>query len=110
MSYSDANIWFIIIALGIGTFLIRFSFLGLIGARDLPEWILRHLRYTPVAVLPGLVAPLVLWPEATGGALDAPRLAAACATLLAGLLTRNVIWAIFAGAGVLYSMLYLLGS
>ena len=50
MSYSDGNIWFIIIALGIGTFLIRFSFLGLIGARDLPEWILRHLRYTPVGI------------------------------------------------------------
>ena len=45
MNYSDTQIWIIIIALGIGTYLIRFSFLGLIGDRDLPDWALRHLRY-----------------------------------------------------------------
>jgi len=109
MSYSTAEIWFLIIALGIGTFLIRFSFLGIIGARKMPPWVLRHLRYTPVAVLPGLVAPLVLWPDATGGALDAPRLLAATATIIAGLATRNVVVAIFAGATTLYSALYFLG-
>ena len=109
MTYSTAEIWFLIIALGIGTYLIRLSFLGIIGARKMPEWVLRHLRYTPVAVLPGLVAPLVLWPDATGGALDAPRLLAALATLLAGVLTRNVIAAIFAGATTLYTALYFLG-
>ena len=34
MSYSPAEIWTIIALLGIGTFLIRFSFLGIIGARQ----------------------------------------------------------------------------
>ena len=67
MSYSDFEIWFLIVALGVGTFLIRFSFFGLIGNHEMPGWVLRHLRYTPVAVLPGLVAPLVLWPAAAGG-------------------------------------------
>ena len=76
MSYSDLTIWCIILALGIGTYLIRFSFLGLVGSRKMPEWVLRHLRYTPVAVLPGLVAPLVLWPAATNGETDPARLAA----------------------------------
>jgi branched-subunit amino acid transport protein len=66
MSYSDAQIWIIIVLLGVGTFLIRFSFLGLIGNRELPEWVLRHLRYTAVAILPAMVAPLVLWPAANG--------------------------------------------
>ena len=75
MTYSDAQIWTIIVLLGVGTFLIRFSFLGLIGSRKLPEWALRHLRYTPVAVLPGLVAPLVLFPAATDGNPDPARLA-----------------------------------
>jgi len=109
MNYSSPHIWLIIAALGVGTFLIRFSFLGLIGARRLPPWVLRHLRYTPVAVLPGLVAPLILWPEATGGNLDAPRLLAACATVLAGLLTKNTLMAIIAGAVTLYGALFLLG-
>ena len=49
---SDATIWFIIVVLGIGTFLIRFSFLGIVGRRPLPPVILRLLRYTPVAVIP----------------------------------------------------------
>ena len=63
-------VWGIIGVLGVGTFLIRFSFLGILGNRPLPAWVLRHLRYTGVAVLPGLVAPLVIWPAATGGAPD----------------------------------------
>jgi len=109
MNYSTSQIWFLIIAMGVGTFLIRFSFLGLIGARKLPDWVLRHLRYTPVAVLPGLVAPLVLWPEATGGNPDAARLLAACATVLVGLATKNTLVAILAGAVTLFGMLALLG-
>ena len=109
MTYTDAGIWALIIALGIGTFLIRFSFLGLIGARKMPDWVLRHLRYAPVAVLPGLVAPLVIWPDATGGNPDLARALAAMATLAAGLLTKSTIWAIAAGAITLYSLLYFLG-
>ena len=105
MSYSNVELWGMIVALGIGTFLIRFSFLGLIGARKLPEWVLRHLRYAPVAVLPGLVAPLVIWPDATGGVPDLPRATAAAATLLAGLITRNTTWAIVVGASTLFAML-----
>ena len=104
----DAPVWFIILALGLGTFLIRFSFLGLIGDRTLPPWVLRHLRYTAVAVLPALVAPLVLWPTATDGAPDPARMAAAGATLVVGMLTKSVIWAIAAGAGTLFGLLALL--
>ncbi|MEK6215753.1 MAG: AzlD domain-containing protein, partial [Boseongicola sp.] len=81
MNYSSAEIWFIVAVMGVGTYLIRFSFLGLIGDRKMPDWVLRHLRYTPVAVLPGLVAPLVLWPAATGGDPDPARLIAAATTL-----------------------------
>ena len=103
------DVWITIACLGLGSFGLRFVFLGLIGDRPLPAWVLRHLRYTAVAVLPGLVAPMVVWPPATGGALDAPRMTAACATILVGLVTRNVVAAILAGAATLYGMLYLLG-
>lgn len=106
--YSDLQIWIVIIILGIGTFLLRWSFLGSLGNRQIPEWALRMLRYTPVAVLPALVAPLVTWPAATGGEPDPARLSAAAATLIVGILTRNVIAAIIAGAGTLALMLYLL--
>ena len=109
MTYSTAEIWGIIALVALGTFLIRFSFIGLVGDRDLPPWVLRHLRYTPVAVLPGLVAPLVLWPEATGGDYDAPRLLAAAVTIALGVMFKNMMLAIFGGAATLFVMLSLLG-
>ncbi len=102
MTYSTAEIWTIIGVMGIGTFLIRFSFLGLIGNRQMPALVLRLLRYTPVAVLPGMVAPLVLWPAATAGAFDPVRMLAASSTVLIGIWTRNVLWAIVGGAATLY--------
>ena len=103
MTYSTVEIWTIIIVMGIGTFLIRFSFLGLIGNRPMPAFVLRLLRYTPVAVLPGMVAPLVLWPAATDGQFDPVRVLAACVTVLIGIWTRNVLWAILGGAATLYT-------
>jgi branched-subunit amino acid transport protein len=103
MTLTDAQIWLVIAVLGAGTFLIRFSFLGLIGARPMPAWLLRLLRYTPVAVIPGMVMPLVLWPGATGGETDLPRLLAAVATLAAGLWTRSFVMSVGIGAVVLYA-------
>lgn len=108
MSYSDATVWGIIVALGIGTYLIRFSFLGLVGSRKMPDWVLRHLRYTPVAVLPGLVAPLVLWPGATGGDPDPARLASAFVTALVAWWLKSVVWGAVAGAATLALLLNLL--
>lgn len=110
MTYSEATIWWIILALGVGTYLIRFSFLGLIGDRPMPPIILRLLRYTPVAVLPAMVAPLVVWPDATGGALDPVRMAAALMALVVGYWKKNVLWAIGVGAVTLYIGLYMTGQ
>ena len=106
---SNPEIWMIILFLGIGTYLIRFSFLGLLGGRDLPEWLLRHLRYTAVGVMPALISPLILWPQATGGTPDAARMAAAAAALVVGVLTKNVILSIFSGMATLYGLMALLG-
>jgi branched-subunit amino acid transport protein len=109
MSYTDAQLWVIILALGVGTFLIRFSFLGVLGNRELPPWLLRHLRYTAGGILPAMVTPLVLWPEATGGTLDPVRMAAAAVGLGVGLWTKNAIWAIVAGMGSFWALGALLG-
>lgn len=98
----DLKIWLTIVLLGIGTYLVRFSFIGIIGDRPLPPWALRLLRYVPVAVMPGLVAPLVVWPPATGGEPDAARILAASMALLIGGVTRSVLGSIFAGMVTLY--------
>ena len=106
---SDALIWSVIVALGLGSFALRYSFLGLFADRDMPGWLIRPLRYAAVAVLPGLVAPLVLWPEATGGVTDPWRLIAAAITLMVAYFSKNLVFAMAAGATALYGLPYLAG-
>jgi branched-subunit amino acid transport protein len=91
------TVWGIIAALGIGTFLSRFCFLGLVGDRPMPAWLLRHIRYTGVTVLPALAVPLVLASEGGG---DAARVAAAAVALGVGVWRRDSIAAVAAGGGV----------
>ncbi|MGR3757847.1 MAG: AzlD domain-containing protein [Tranquillimonas sp.] len=99
--------WTLTVLLGLGTFLIRFSFLGFLGGRRLPDWLMLHLRYVAVAVFPALVTPLVLWPPATGGVPDPARLIAALAAFAAGL-RYSVLGAILAGMATLYALQFLL--
>ncbi|WP_375174455.1 AzlD domain-containing protein [Pseudooceanicola sp.] len=103
------DLWIVIFALGLGSFGLRFIFLGWIGDRALPEWVLRHLRYTAVAVLPALVAPLVVWPAATGGEADPARMGAAIVALVVGLATGRVFAAIVGGFTTLYALLWIIG-
>lgn len=109
MNYSMTEIWIVILALGAGTFVIRISFLGILGDRALPVWVLRHLRYTAVGILPAMVTPLVLWPQATGGQMEASRIAAAMLALAIGLWSKSAIWAIVVGMATLWGFGWLLG-
>lgn len=107
--WSSAEIWLIILVLGAGTFAIRFSFLGLLGSRKLPPAVLRHLRYTPVTVIPALMAPILLWPEETSGQVDPVRLIAAAITVGVGMVTKNLFAGLGAGAAAFYALGYLMG-
>ena len=107
--YSELTIWLIILAAGLGTYGLRWSFLGAFGNRPMPGWAQKLLRYTAVAVLPAIAAPLVAWPAATGGTPDPARLIAAVVTMGVGLVTRNVLAAILTGMAALYLGLYLIG-
>ncbi|MEM7439986.1 MAG: AzlD domain-containing protein [Pseudomonadota bacterium] len=105
----SVQIWVIITALAVGTFFFRWSGLGLLGGRELPPWVLRHLRYTAVAILPGLIAPFVLWPPATGGVPDASRLAAAAVVFGLAVGTRNVVLAVISGFVALFAVQWAIG-
>lgn len=106
---STLTIWFVIFALAGATYLIRFSFLGLIDGDKMPEWLVRHLRFVGVAVMPGIAAPAVFWPEATGGEPDLARLLAAAAALLVGMWRRSLLASVVAGLVTLYAGLFLIG-
>lgn len=108
-AYSNLTLWVIILVTAVITFLIRWSFLGVIGARAMPEWLTRMLRYTAAAVLPGLVAPTVLWPEVTGGQPDPSRLLAMLVAVLVGVWLRNLLAAVLAGMLAFWGVAWLLG-
>ncbi len=89
----------IIFAIGIGTYLIRLSFIGIIGDRPMPDWALVPLRFVAPAVLAALAAPAVLLRD---GSLDInpatnPRALAAVVALLLAWKTKNVGVVIAAG-------------
>jgi branched-subunit amino acid transport protein len=102
------ELWIVIIGLGIGSFALRFAFTGLVGDRQLPIWLMRHLRYTVVGILPAIIAPAVLWPAATNGDFDIPRVSAAIITLTLGLIWKNVVGSIIGGVATLYILQFLL--
>lgn len=94
----QSTIWIVIAAMAVGCFALRFLFIGLVGDRPLPPWLLKLLRYTAVSILPALIAPLVIWPASSGGQTDPLKLAAAAITLAAAYVTKNVLIAVMAGA------------
>lgn len=108
MTASSTAIWTVIVLVGIGTFLIRFSFLALIGNRRLPDAYLRLLRYTPVAVIPGLMAPQIFLPMAGSTSPDPAKLVAAALTVAVGMWTKNVIAAMLTGVVALAAISWLL--
>ena len=58
---SKNMLWLLILAGGVGTFLIRYSFVGILGRTGVPEWGVRLLRFVPPAALAALVVPAVLY-------------------------------------------------
>lgn len=106
---STLTVWFVILGLAVSTYLIRFSFLGLLDGEKMPRWLELHLKFVAVAVMPGIAAPAVFWPDATGGEPDPARLLAAAAALLIGIWRRSVLASVVAGLVTLYAGLFLLG-
>lgn len=103
---ATTTLWTVILGLALGSYVLRFVFLGFMGGRSIAPWLMRHLRYTAVAVLPALVAPLVVWPAPTNGTPSLIHFAAAAAVFAVGYITRNVLLALATG-GVSLVLLYL---
>lgn len=100
----------IIVAIGIGTYLIRLSFIGILGTRTMPDWAMVPLRFVAPAVLAALVAPAVLLRD---GAVDLsaatnPRALAALIALLIAWKTESVIAVIVTGMAAVWVLQALL--
>lgn len=93
------KIWEIIIGGGIITYLIRLSFIALIGRLSLPEWFSRSLRYVPAAVLTAITVPeLTNWNgKAVNITWNNPQLIAGTVAILVAWRTRNVVLTLAVG-------------
>lgn len=104
------NPWVTVTIIGVGTYLTRLSFVGLLGSRALPQWAERPLRYVAPAVLAALVAPAVLLRDGSfevGPGVN-PRLSAAVVAALVAWRFKNLAAAIVAGMGSLWLLQWLL--
>ena len=101
--------WSVVLGLAIGTFLIRYSFIGLFADRDMPAWLDRALKlmipaifaaivFTGVAMVGGELAGLAYW----------PRYVAAALGLIAAMLTRgNMLVTLGVGMAALHGLPWL---
>ncbi len=100
----------IIGAIGAGTYLLRLSFIGILGDRTMPDWAMVPLRFVAPAILAALVAPAVLLRD---GAVDVspatnPQALAALIALIVAWKTKNVAAVIVAGMAVVWLLQALL--
>lgn len=102
---SDVALILTIIGMGAITYAIRVSLFLLPEGAQLPERLLRALRYVPAAVLSAIIAPELLMP---GGAFDLSlgneRLLAGLVAILVAWRTRNVLLTVVAGMGALWAL------
>jgi branched-subunit amino acid transport protein len=102
------NIWFIMLALGLLTFLTRLSFIALHNRWRPPELFRRALHFVPVAVLTAIVIPELIMHS---GPLDLsplnPRLIAGVIAIFIAWRTRNTVLTIVSGMAVFWVAQYL---
>jgi len=96
-TFSAPLIWALIGAIGAGTWLLRMSFLSLLGrVEQVPPAVVRVLRYIPAAVLAALVLPALTH---AGGEFElaTDRFAAGALAALVAWRSRNVLATITVG-------------
>lgn len=98
-----SQVWLILGLAGVGTFAIRYSFIGLLrrSADEIPELARRALRLIPAAVLAAIAAPSLTHPGATFDPWNERMLAGLVAAVVAWR-TKNVLATITAGMATLW--------
>ena len=95
---NEISIWLLFLAIAVGTFSLRFSFIYLFGKIGMPDWLRSALRFVPASVLAALVFPALTHPA---GVLDLSlgnvRLLAGLGGALVAWRTKNVLLTIAVG-------------
>jgi|SRR5258708_1828768 branched-subunit amino acid transport protein len=103
------RIWLLILGIGGATYAIRLSFVTFFGKRELPVFLLRILRFVPMAVLSAIIWPQLFFSDHV---LDlSPSNPRWIAGILAGVVawrTRNVLVTIVGGMVALWVLQWVL--
>lgn len=104
-------LWLTIVAAGVLTFALRWSFIALIGTVELPDTLRRALRFVPAAVLSAIIWPAVLVQDTTVDlSLSNMRLLAAVIAAIVAWRTRNILYTIATGMVALWILNALAGA
>lgn len=103
-----ATIWILIVGLGIATYAIRFSFLGLLGGRAVPDRVRRILAFVPATVLPALIAPMVLTDNSGALSVEPDVGIAALTALVMAYAFRSNVAGIASGSAAFFAVSLLL--
>lgn len=103
--------WPTVLVIGLGTFLIRYSFILIMDKITLPEAFHRMLRFIPAAVLSALVVPgVLLHKNGVTSFAGWERLIAALIAVGVAWWTRSILWTIVCGMAGLWGVTFLLGG
>lgn len=95
--------WSVVLGIGLGTFLIRYSFILIMDRITLPDMVQRMLRFIPASVLPALVVPaVVLHKNGVTSFAGWERVVAALIAVGVAWKTRSIIWTIASGMASLW--------
>ena len=97
------NLWPVMLAAGLVTYVTRLSFILLIGVRKPPELVAQGLRFVPPAVLTAIFVPEMLLPDRQLDlSLGNTRLIAGAIAIIVAWRTKNIFLTILVGMGVLW--------
>ena len=95
------------ISVGFLTLGIRLSFILLADYWQPPELIERSLRFVPIAVLAAIITPeLIMHQGHINFSFTNLRLLAGLVAILVAWKTKNIVWTIIAGMGLLLGLQY----
>ena len=90
-------LWCIFLVIGVGTFLLRFSFIWLFGRGKVRPEVQQVLRFVPAAVMAALAVPSIVFSSHGGFSWTNPRMLAGIVAAVVASRSRNVLLTITSG-------------
>lgn len=101
--------WLVIVIIGLGTYLIRVSFIAAFGHYGVPTWLEAPLRYVAPAVIAAIVLPLLVAPDGSVDfSVDNVRWLAGLVAIATAVKTRSLSLTIVVGMVALWILQWLL--